>query len=346
MKLGPGWKAAALTTGTGAVLWGLFRFGLLDTERIWTAFARHRGLLVLSVACLLAMSVVGVVRHMLALSAFGVPIPWQRVTAANLISQAVGQWAPGSMAVSEVLRIGMLLGGAPAGADRAQTVARIAMASLVDRIVGLGVMFCLGTVTALTAMYTGGSASQRAPLLVLALATLLMGAALLALPFAGDTRPMHWLIKRLRAADSSLVLIVYRERVAASLAHIQVASAQWTKSRGALVGAVLLSLASSVLNPLTLYLAGLATGGIVPFVLVAAVLPATIANVILPIGVAGFGGPQLVSVALFTPFGVSAETVVAMSLVQNTLVLAVQTTLGIIWAAWNSREIGAILRRR
>src|SRR5688500_91036 len=109
MKLGPVWAAAALTTVAGAVLWGLFRVGLVDAERIWTAFARHRALLVLSVGCLLAMSVVSVVRHKVALSAFGVPISWQRVAAANLISQAVGQWAPGSMAVSEVLRIGMLL---------------------------------------------------------------------------------------------------------------------------------------------------------------------------------------------------------------------------------------------
>ena len=102
-----------------------------------------------------------------------------------------------------------------------------------------------------------------------------------------------------------------------------------TRLRGYRAAAPLfLSLSASLLNAFTLYFASLAAGRPLPFTVILAAIPLTVAAVFLPAGIAGFGGPQLLAAGVFSLFGADPKTVVAACLLQNTIVLAVQTLGG------------------
>lgn len=342
-----GWRTFARTAlfalASCAVLYALYAYGLLDFARVGAAFAHRRGLLALDLGCILIMSLIGVARHAWALSVLGVRIPLTRVADANLIGQGVGQWMPGSMVVAEGLRISILFGAKSAARPTSATLLRIGMASLGDRLIGLGVMILTGSVAALLLVLARTPASPP-PLYALLSGYLVLGTTLIALPLTGDTPPVRLLARRLEKVDHSRILTRPAAALASALLVMSEASGDWRRNGGFLL-TMALSAIAAVLNPLTLVLAAGAIGAHIPWLVLAAAQPATLAGVVLPLGFAGLGAPQLVSVVVFAAFRVSADLVLAMTLLQGALLLAAQTSIALVWAALRGGSIVAALRR-
>jgi hypothetical protein len=319
------------------VLYALYAFGLVDVGRIVAAFRQRLDLLVANIFCIVVMAIVAVVRHAWALRVLGVRIPLARVAGANLIGQGLGQWMPGSIVVSEGLRMGVLFGAQAGAHPSSSTLARIGIASLGDRLMGLGVAFLLGG-TATTVLVLTHPTKSPALLVPLAVAYLIVGATLTALPLAGDAMPARALAGLLARPGRPGFVTRLTGAFASALRVAGDSSAEWRQDGRFLVTLALCALAAA-LNPIQLIFASAEVGGSIPWLVLMAAHPATYAGVLLPLGFAGFGAPQLVSVAVFAAFGVSAGAVIAMSLLQSTLLLMVQTALAFGWAALHGGEV-------
>ncbi len=139
---------AMIVIGIGSLLI-LKKLGYLDLRPVAEAFRREGhwiGLIVLSLTGLLTLSAI---RFYFLVRGLGIDAPFREVLGTNLVGQAVGQWLPGSMAMTEVLRFGVMAGLRPKG-DSGRISAgpgplgRLGLAILVDRLLGLGAMFALG----------------------------------------------------------------------------------------------------------------------------------------------------------------------------------------------------------
>jgi len=334
-------RLAAMTVIGAASLVILHRLGYLDLRPVGSAFRRGGpwiGLVVLALIGLLAASAVrfhGLTR------AFGIPVPFRDAAAANLIGQAVGQWLPGSLALTEVLRFGVMAGtagntrtdGSDAGAG---TRGRLGLAVAVDRVLGLGAMFAVGGLAGL-GLFSLGKIGRGSAVVVLALsaAAFVLGLAALAAPFRPN-RQLARLAQRAAGPDQASSGL-FRPAARGALRLLNTLEEFRTKGNRPIVP-LLLSLAAALFNPLTLYFAARATGAPLPFPVILAAVPLTTAAVILPTGLAGFGGPQLLAAGVFALFGADPAEVVAACLLQNTVILAGQTFGGALgWALLSRR---------
>ena len=324
-------RIAALAAVSAAVL-ALLRFlGILNLRLFGAAFSRGNGAIGLAAAALLAMTAVALFRYRLILRIAAFKARTSQIIAAGLISQAVGQWAPGSVAITEIVRFGLL-----AGLNEGSK-GRLGLSILIDRLLGLGTMFLVGGFAALELLLRRGILVKYPALVVsLAVVSLALGLALILSPLLTRTSPWRSLSRFLAAktesgrpgAPGSVPRKRLRARMAESLNDaVQLLNGAAARPRLLLVP-LILSMAIPFLNGATLFYAAVAIGHPLPLSVILAAVPFTVLAVFLPLGIAGFGGPQLVAAGVFGLFNVSSETVVAACLVQNTIVLSVTTVLG------------------
>jgi uncharacterized membrane protein YbhN (UPF0104 family) len=317
----------------GGSLWILKKLGILDLRLLQDAFRREWTWIGLIVLSLLGLLLISAVRFYFLTLALGFGAPFRDVLAVNLVGQAVGQWLPGSSAMTEVLRFGMMSGwSADAGpaADRSisGSKGRLGLALLVDRVLGLGAMFAVGGLAGFIVLFRGGaSGGFFAAVLSLSTISLALGFVALAAPFRPN-RFLHRLASRGAGPESGPTPKNVFRRTAWEIRRILETSKEIRAHKNRAAGLILLSLAASGLNSLTLYFASQATGRPLPFPVILAAVPFTIVALFLPSGIAGFGGPQLLAAGVFRLFGTDPGTVVAACLLQNTVVLAVQTLGG------------------
>ena len=334
----------ALAAAVGAAFLGLLKaLGVLDLSLFRDAFARKDPAIALIAAALAVMTAVALVRYYILLRFVGLKPPAVRVAAAGLISQAVGQWAPGSVAVTEVLRFGLLAGMGAGGTDSegeagaAGVKTRIGLSILIDRLMGLGAMFLVGGCAAIGLHFGGGILVRHDALVFfLGAASLVAGLGLILAPLLTRTGPWAKLARFLAIKASARPAVIE-----APAPKLRPAARMWRALSSAadlLTGAaarprrllvpIALSLAIPFLNGATLYYAARAVGRPLPLAAILVAVPFTLAAIALPLGLAGYGGPQLVAVGVFGLFNVAPEAVVVACLVQNTVVLAVTTAFG------------------
>jgi len=339
-------RFAALPAASAAILGLLKVLGILNFRLFGEAFTRGNGAIWLVVAALLAMIAVALVRYWFILRLVSFKARAPQVVAAGLISQAVGQWAPGSMAVTELIRFGLMAG--------LGEKSRLALSILIDRLLGLGTMFLVGGCAAFY-LHLRGGILVKYPALVFSLAVLsiVFGLAVILAPLFTKTSP--W-----RKLSRFLSVKAARPPIAANPAHPRNRTARiWgglSKEAELLNGAtarprrflipVALSLVIPFLNAATLFYAAQAIGHPLPLSVILVAVPFTIVAVFLPLGLAGYGGPQLVAAGVFGLFNVSSETVVAACLVQNTVVLALTTLLGGLSAGFTLDRLRAAFAAR
>lgn len=344
---------------SAGILWQLGRYGLLDLALIKSAFFHSKGWIGMCVFALGISSLLAVIRFHRLLTVFSVQAGFKDALISGFVSQALGQWMPGSMAVAEVLRFGLIKGlaskwnAAEPGIPAAGAKGRIGMAILLDRFLGFGAMLSLGGLAALALLVIGGEPKPSSPAVpILAAISLAIGVAILAMPLlsgpvlrhlpalfrkagAGETRPDE---------DSSfqkngiLPRTMRRLRLMLETLGMSTARRRWA------VLPFLISAGIAIVNPLSFYLSALAIGRPIPFPIILAAAPFTYVAVFFPLGFAGYGGQQLIVAGVFALFRVSPETVVATSILQTTLVLTVQTFLGGAGAVLSLDRLRAVLK--
>ena len=337
----------------------LHRLGYLNLEPVGTAFRRGGPWIGLVVLSLLGLLVTSAVRFHRLIRAFGAPAPFRDVLAANLIGQAVGQWLPGSLAMTEILRFGVMAGRTegkqPEGAiSGSGPKGRLGLAIIIDRLLGLGTMFAVGGLAGLFLLARNKiEAGFVIVVLFLSAMSMILGLMALAAPFRPNRR-----LQRLAGRMAGMTPAAARgnenapspprpflRRPAWELFRLLETLKEFRdrENRGAVL--LFLSLAAAVLNPLTLYFASLAAGFPLSFPAILAAVPLTTAAVLLPTGIAGFGGPQLLAAGVFRLLGADPATAVAACLLQNTIVLAGQTLGGAVGWALLSKRPSFRLRR-
>lgn len=313
-------------------------------------------------------------RYLFVARMFNISSDWPHVTAATFVSAAVGQWAPGSLAVIEVLRVGLMIGAethdglkaSEAGVDEAlarekkkDMRARVAASSALDRLVGFFVILVLGaTVSFYYYFLKAGTALSPEKALGLLMVGGFSGLAALGiglLPFLARWRFLSFhlfrIVRKLRLRylqsegkkGASLRAI---SKLVKQIQSLRSALAEAATHKARFVVPLLLSVVTSLLSCLALYFASLAIGDAISFIAILSVFPVMAVVTLLPIGFAGMGGQQLVAVALFDLFALSPTSVSSASLLQTLALLVINTVLGITYAQHSAKQIKAILFSR
>ncbi len=351
----PGHLAIQITAmtviGVGS-LWILHRLGYLNLEPIGAAFRQGGPWIGLAVASLLGLLLVSAYRFHLLIKAFGTAASFRDVLAANLVGQAVGQWLPGSVAMTEILRFALMAGrteeeNPDVPLSGSGPKGRLGLAIIIDRLLGIGVMFAVGGLAGfyLLARNKIGRVFDIA-ILVLSAVVLALGLIISAAPFSPNRR-LQRLAGRMAGLNPAIASgnitagspprPIFRRaaweifRLLETLKELQAG-----ENHGSVL--LLLSLAAAVFNPLTLYFAARAAGVPLSFPVILASIPLTAAAILLPTGFAGFGGPQLLAAGVFRLLGADPGAAVTACLLQNTIVLAGQTLGGAVgWALLSKR---------
>lgn len=339
----PLWRGALFGLLCAATILALLgHAGLLRFDWISEAWRRRRGMLWSMVALQAGMAAIGVIRYRAILIACGVRARARDVAAATLVSTGISLWLPASAGVSELLRVGLMCGAEVT--DREGLPARVALASLLDRTLGLIVVFLFGAGAAIGLLWhpLPGLAHKTALRLTVAFGLLgaaLLGAVLLALRrwarrpegVRGGPALPSWMPRRPRRAGARLwqaVSALRRQRVrAASLA----------------APALLAWLAFTLLAWIYL-LAIRAVGGEAVLASVIVALPYFTLAGMLPISVGGLGGQQLATVATLSLLGSDPAAVAAAGLLNAAVVLGLHTLLAGIFAGISYGQVRLLWR--
>jgi hypothetical protein len=323
-----------------AACFGAMRaLGLLRWQDAAQAFRERSAWVLGGAAAQLVVAALGIVRCGLLLALFGVTAPWRRVAGATLLSQGIGQFLPGSMAATELIRVGLLLGAGRRGVTSLDPdlSARLVLASVLDRILGLGAMMVFGGITGAALMV---AAPPRAVVVAIAYAavSLLLGTFMLTLPVLGTLWPGAvggpvWGGGGVTPLARVLARLHGLRRV--WVAH----STQVARAPGKLVLAALLGAISLPVSCLTVWLPAASGPMPLPFWPLAAVVPLLSLATVLPMGLAGFGSQQAFAALALAAFGVDSKAVVTASLIQNVVVLLVGSALAGVAALLFARDL-------
>jgi uncharacterized membrane protein YbhN (UPF0104 family) len=348
-------KAMAMALMSVGFLWLLKLAGVLNLRLCLAAFQNKNAGFALTVSTLALLPALGAARSYILLKKISVVTKFSHVLTAGFISQAVGQWMPGSMMVIEVIRFGLVTGmsrhrlNADDMSERDDHPARVGIAFLLDRVLGLGGVFITGALCAVILFVKRDPLIKHSsPLIAMAALSFCVGAVLLMAPFWARNRLLRKFlagmgadsIPRNRAGRGAGPFGRILQVLRAGMNALGEASMTWRDLRLPLF----ISFALAVLNPLTLYSAAWAMGRPLPILAVITAIPFTLLAILLPLGIAGFGGQQAMAVGAFSVFNLSPETVVAASLVQNVLALIVYTVCGGIAAGIVSRKLSEIFK--
>lgn len=362
-------KAVVLIGLSIGLLYFMEREGLLDFQYVKSAFETGRSWLALVFVIQLSLSFSVLLRYVYLVRLFGIRSSFSHVTAATFVSAAVGQWAPGSLAVTEVLRVGLMIGAdkhienSPNHAKKQKAAnkrmkARLAAASLFDRLIGFFVILMMGTAVSLKILL---SQSDELPVDKLHGLQILGGASaagalvIFMLPFVSRmpfvSRILltgYVLSKRKAAGGKGIVakLAVIFARLFSQLRNLQLTIIDGSKKARNFVVPVSLSIVSGMMTCLTLYYSSRAIGQEINFLAILSVFPVMAVATLLPIGFAGVGGQQLVAIGLFDIFALSPAQVASASLLQNMVLLAGNTLLGLFFAHLSAAQIKAIVFAR
>ena len=334
---------------SGGFLWLMNSAKLLNWTLFRDAFSGGGALLFLIATILIIMPLLGAAKHYFILRALYPYLRFFDVLLSGVIGQAIGQWVPGSMAVTEIVRFGLVARlGAGQNARGESTIqpltkGEIGLSILLDRLIGFAMMLIVSGAVALMLLAQKDTV-VRSPIILLgpAVISLAAGGGLLMMLFLPRTLPYLRLSRHIGKKAAQ-----YSQRISANVKTNKLRGKSWlrvfslmemieavTSRRGGLTVPLLISLVLTALNPITFYLSARAIGRSLPLSAILVAVPFTVFSLFLPLGIAGFGGQQLMVAGVFSMFRVSPEVVVASSLVLNTIALATYTLCGGIGAVF------------
>lgn len=336
-------------------LYLMHRFGLLQWDEIARAFSTHPKTIIGICVVHFLSAVVLMIRYWRLLTVFGIKTQLRQASAATFVSTALGQWFPGSMAVVEIIRVSLMFGSEKAqtkneGPRQFEIRSRLAIVSLVDRLVGFTGILLMGTLFSGFALIQMDGTSHTGYLGVLGLLLMSGGGviALVSLPLFVRLKIVRGLINRLekrkwreeRAFSRKLSglcrqLEVVRHDIEAGTRHLP-----------RLIWPVASSMLSLLLASAALYLSARALSVRLDFYQIVCVFPVIAVSSLLPLGFAGIGGYQLVLASVFSLFSVPAAAVASAGILQSALSLLVSTVLGLLFWKVSSTQINAIFQSK
>ena len=319
-------------------------FGFLKWNDITQAFARHPKTLLGVCLVQVVTAVVMMLRYWKLLNLFGVESDLKSSSTATFVSTALGQWFPGSLAIVEMMRVGLMFGVGSKSENSNKGMAsgikaRLAIVSIVDRLVGFfGILF-MGLIAALATMIF---AVRDWGVFSLFLFSLLGVFALVALPFVARHRWLKGFLKEKNSKALQTTVGENRSRFDSLLLHIESLRHDieaGTRHPRRLAGPILLSMLSLLLTSAALFMAARSLSQSLNFFHILCVFPIVSLVSVLPLGFAGIGGYQLVMASVFSVFAVSPSVVASAGLLQSALLLVVNSLLGLAFLQTCSRQV-------
>jgi uncharacterized membrane protein YbhN (UPF0104 family) len=335
-------------------------FGLVDVAALSAALRDGHRWLALAFALGFFATFVNLWRYSKLLLLLRVHLPFRSVAAATSVSLFVGQWLPGSMAVSEMVRLGLMV-GAERGHNTNQAPeegtggkARIFVASFLDRACGLIIFMTVGTVGCLVSLgleAVKGQGSVPAHELTLLGGLVVFGltgiSLLLALPWLAKhpatVVALERQIQRWKSRSGHLGRLLGSTMTVLSKVTAPMASKDFSYS--GFFSALAISCLSSLSLVGLFWACAQAVGFPMTYLQVAAVFPFLAIAQLLPIGFGGIGGHQLVAIALFQAFSLEAKGVATVSLVAGLVPLLLNAVVGVWFLRTSSHQLRAILSR-
>ncbi|MEY2988407.1 MAG: hypothetical protein RJB13_1928 [Pseudomonadota bacterium] len=325
-------------------LFMMHRFGFLRWGDITQAFARHPKTLIGVCGVQVITAVVMMIRYWKLLNLFGVEADLRRSSAATFVSTALGQWFPGSMAVVEMMRVGLMVGvgskSEKVSVGMASGIkARLAIVSIVDRLVGFfGILFTGLLASAGTLLF----AVHDVGVFVLFVFSLGGVLGLIGLPFAVRQNWVKSFLRKKISVAEQRGADGFSTKGHSVLLHVESLRndiEMGTRNPMQLVGPILLSVLSLLLTSAGLFMAARALSESLDFFQILCVFPIVSLASVLPLGFAGIGGYQLVMASVFGVFAVSPSVVASAGLLQSALLLLVNSLLGLAFLQTCSRQV-------
>lgn len=330
------------------ILWAMGHYNLINFELIITSLRNAKSFVLATVGVQLIVFFVLLWRYVLIVRAFDVPAKTQDLAAATFVSVALGQWAPGSIAFMEAIRMGLTVrSNVSESVDNVR--ARLVAASFYDRLLGFIVILSMGFIftfgLCLWQFFETNWTGHVAALAMLTAFSFFGSIALIALPFISRLNICKRLLNSAHHIVGSWTLLGSQKFSRAmqkllggveSFRHVLASGG--TRMRR-FVPAMLVSALAALLTNVTTYLAAQSLGTPISFLAITAVFPATAMAGLIPMGFAGIGGYQLLSVALLGIFGVTPHAAAGASLMQTAVSLLTSTLLGFVFMKAGFRQI-------
>ena len=356
----------------GAVLYAMAHFDLFDMTYLARAFQTGSTYVALTIASLVTLLFLNVARYLVLLRVFKLNIAFKNSAAATCVSMAAGQWLPGSMAVAEVLRVGLMMGALKkvdsslhgGGAGISSPRSRIAVASFVDRAIGLFVIFAVGALVSSALVFQQLNTPTLKTvefygLCSLAVFTIFASVGVALLPVLARWEILRSLSGKVRSSIEAkqhsssdvevrffYIIFNFLLKVFSAGSSLRASLVEGTSNPTKLLAPILVSVSALFFLILSFYLSSLAIGNEMSLFAISAAFPVLALSQLLPIGIGGIGGQQLIAVAVFNVFGISANIVSSASLLQSGLWLLVVTGFGILFARVGMKQIKAAISQK
>lgn len=361
-------RIASLMSLGGFVLWLMSRYGLIDFSLIAKAFLHGWEYVALISVALLIMYVLLMFRYVSVARAFGIRCSTREMMAATFVSVAVGQWAPGSLAVMEMIRLTLMF-GADKKAGMQGAKAALVVASLYDRLIGFFVYLVMGFVGSiillcyrlgLFSFFLSSSATDATAMnsgegmlkviTALAIVSMAGASAILAMPFVARSPAVCrvWsglgsiLLKR---AGASHFPWPFLASMHTSAEKLRSALSEGASKLFSFATPVMLTLVVGVTNYLAFFWSSKGMEHPIPFLAIVVLMPIMGLAQLLPLGFAGMGGYQLVTALLFGLLSADPKAAASANLLQNALGLAVSTLLGLWFIKVSYHQLVGVMRR-
>jgi uncharacterized protein (TIRG00374 family) len=348
-------RSLLLITCAALILWLMGRANLIDFTLIMQAITNSKGFVLLTIAIQTIIFILLMWRYVLTVRAFKVRVPTKDMAAATFVSVAIGQWAPGAMAIMEVIRMGLMFGTNRNSATESGVKPRLIAASLYDRLIGFMVILFIGFLSSmfLIAKQLSGNAlfADLLPLIGLAAFSLVGTAAIIAMPFLARISASKKLLLALHkyfggTNFSYKIWPQLLQRILSQLENLRHVLAAGDANLTTFLSPSLVSLVGSILMSVTTYTAALAVGTPIPLMAILASFPVIAIASLIPMGFAGMGGYQLVTIAVLHVFGVDAKVAASANLLQTALSLLTSTALGLLYLRPSIGQMRALLAKR
>ncbi len=337
---------------------------IINVHALLKSFENHKKLILLIAIIQILNCLFMTFRYFSLLKLFQVKTDFQNVVSATFVSNGIGQWLPGSMAVAEVIRIGLMLGAnhnhiqkvkATENSEVKENLAeltirsKLAAVSIIDRLIGLLVMLFFGLI--MTAyMYfrisnDGTSGSDN--LLNFFILSFIFFLMIILLPIFARIQVFRRFFTRLERFFLTLFRKGFLNKIFRKLFHelnsLFDAIAIGSRRIFSFWKPIFFSVVCVLLACLGMYLSGVAVSGKVPFEAILATISILAIASLLPLGLGGMGGMQIVAAIVFSIFQVSPQSAVSAQLLQTAVNLLAVSAVGLLFARLSAKQIRAIL---
>jgi len=338
-------KIIALVLLSFGFVYYLSKNKIIDINLLKNALEQHK-LLLLTIALLQVMNYVGIgFRYKSILKILGLEKKTRHAVSATLVSNALGQWLPGSVAFVEILRVGFSLKVNQGNQLTPHEKFSFAMASLFDRIIGLFMTLLLGSVITFYFVISAPDkhASSYFILLCVFIINLSLCLMIMALPLIAGSKSMQHILAQGERFFLRVLSGSKPRKIVMGLFHklndlIKIFSENGKNYKLFLVP-MSISLFSVFCFTLGMHLSWIALGSRIPFYETLALISSLFLIGSLPISVGGIGAPQFLAAILYGAFGASPSLAASAQLLLTAVTLVTISFVGLLYLPRIIKEI-------